>query len=189
MRVISALLLGCTIIASAAARADMPEPYAPYAFLIGEWDVGAECKPASVVARFRWGPNQSYMWYSVSTLRDRTETLHFEGILVYNGVRRTLDMLLTLDPVGGRVQEQGSMHVAADGTVVRDIVAYYAEGARMPPAGEVVGSDGATVRFRQTFKASSPDKVLTSLTRETGEGSVPTFPGSENLVMTRRTPG
>ena len=78
--------------------------------------------------------------------------------------------------------------VAPDGTVVRDVTAYYSEGLR--PIGQLpAGPRGATARFRQTFKAAGPDRVLTAVMREDGRRWVATFPGSDHLVMTRRPKG
>ncbi len=57
-------------------------PYGPYAFLIGEWNVGPDEGGPAAVARFRWGPGRSYIWYSVSTLANGTEQPHFEGLLL-----------------------------------------------------------------------------------------------------------
>lgn len=166
------LILGCT---ATAAEADslQPGPYAPYAFLIGEWNVGPENAQAAFVARFRWGPNQSYIWHSVSLLRDGTEVPHFEGMLVWNAAHRNLDMLLALGLSGGGAQEQGTVSIDSDGAVVRNITAY--------------GSDGARAHFRQTFKSIGPDTIVTSVMRETREGWVASFPGSERLLMKRRS--
>ena len=162
-------------------------PYAPYAFLIGEWLVAPEAGgPAGTVVRFRWGPGHSYMWYSASLLMGRAERPHFEGILMWNGVHRNLDMLMSLDLNGGRVQEQGTVSLAADGTVVREITAYYSEGVGMITTGKRAGAEGGVAHFRQTFKAESADRVLTSLMRESDAGWVPTFPGSDRLAMNRR---
>jgi hypothetical protein len=98
---------------------------------------------------------------------------HFEGILVWNGVRRNLDMLLSLDLNGGRIQEQGTISIAPDGTVTREVTAYYSEGVQ--PIGQ-----------RQTFKSAGRDRIITSVMREAKGGWVATFPGSERLVMTRK---
>jgi hypothetical protein len=117
------------------------------------------------------------------------ERPHFEGLLMWNGVHRNLDMLLSLDLEGGRVQEQGTVSITPDGTVVRDITAYYSEGAGMVTTGRRAGPDGGVARFRQTFKAQSADRVVTSLLRESGDGWAPTFPGSDHLVMIRRDRG
>jgi hypothetical protein len=41
--------------------------------------------------------------------------------------------------------------------------------------------------FRQTYRPDGTDKFLTSVMRETNDGSwIATFPGSEKLVMKRR---
>jgi hypothetical protein len=172
--------------AAAQASAATPSPYAPYEFLIGEWDIGAEAGgPAVARALFRWGPGNSYIWYAGSLLVNGVEEPHFEGLLVWNGVRRNLDMLLSLDLHGGRTQEQGIVSIDADGRVVREITAIYSEGARpigQPPA----PPQGATARFRQTFRKVGPDRIATEVLRDAGGRWVATFPGSDRLVMTRR---
>lgn len=150
--------------------------YDPYRFLIGTWDVASEGRPAVAVAYFRWGPGESYIWHSMALLEGGEEKPHFEGMLVWNGARRDLDMLFVLDPLeGGGPQEAGRVSIDDDGTVVRHVT--------------VTGASGATAHFRQTYKAVGPDRVLTALLRETQDGWVPTFPASDHLVMTRRSQG
>jgi hypothetical protein len=186
-------LLAVSLLVSATARAQAPAAgsYAPYAFLIGEWDVSSESGgPAAAVTRFRWGPNRSYMWFATSVVANGAEQPHFEGFLMWNGVRKNLDMLVAMDLQRGLVQERGVVSLALDGTVVRDITASYSEGAPLPPRGQTVaGPEGATVHFRQTFKAVSPNRILTTVMRESEHAWVPTFPGSDHLVMARRPTG
>ena len=162
--------------------------YAQYEALIGIWDVTArDGGPSFAVQRFTWGPGHSYIWYAGSFMgRDGKEEPHFEGMLVWNGVHKNLDMLLTMDLKSGRAQEQGSFSVAPDGTIVREITGVFSEG--VTPMGEgKVGPDGMSKHFRQTYKPDGADRFLTSVMRETNEGSwVATFPGSENLIMKRR---
>lgn len=161
--------------------------YAPYAFLVGEWEVTpAGSRLPQAVTRFKWGPGESYLMLETSLIIDGKEEPHFEGMLIWNGVRKNLDMLLALDLEGGRVQEQGVVFVEPDGTVVRDITAYYSEGVRRMGDTEAVGPEGATAKFRQTFESTGPDTILTSLMRQTERGWVATFPGSDRAVMTRR---
>jgi hypothetical protein len=185
LSLVTLLSIAC---ATRAARAQSPgiSVYAPYAFLIGEWDVGPEGGPPMGVMRLRWGPNQSYIWYSMSLLDGGKEEPHFEGLLMWNGVHRNLDMLIALDLSGGRGQEQGVVRVEDDGTVVRDITAYYSQGAGAPSTGAIAGPAGATARFRQTYRAEGPGRVVTTVMRETANGWIATFPGSDHLVMTRR---
>ncbi|HEX7252304.1 MAG TPA: hypothetical protein VF376_05425 [Thermoanaerobaculia bacterium] len=170
----------------AAAEAPSARPYAPFEFLIGEWAISAESGgPALGIARFRWGPNQSYIWYSSSFLVNGSERPHFEGLLVWNGVHKNLDMLIAMDLERGLAQETGVMSVDPDGTVVREITASFSEGTH--PIGQpVVGPEGATARFRQTFRQAGTDKVLTRVMRQAGKDWVATFPGSDRLLMTRR---
>lgn len=188
---VSTLLLFAALSASgtappAADGPSAPSPYAPYRFLIGEWNIAPESGgPPVGIARLRWGPNQSYVWYSSSFLVDGKERPHFEGLLVWNGIHRNLDMLISMDLERGLVQEQGTVSVDPDGVVTREITATYSEGARplgQPPA----GSGGSLARFRQTFKPAGPDRVLTTVLRDSGQGWIATFPGSDHLVMIRR---
>jgi hypothetical protein len=165
--------------------ADSSSVYAPYTFLIGEWDVRTGAAEPTAVARFSWGGGRSYILFATSLLLRGREEPHFEGMLMWNGVSRQLDMLLALDLKDGRVQEQGRMYVQTDGVVVREITAYYGEGARAPD-GRVVDAKGATAKFRQTFKPLASGSIETSLMRETPHGWTPTFPGSNKAVMTRR---
>jgi len=160
--------------------------YAPYEFLIGEWDVAAEGAPPVAVTRFSWGPGKSYIWFATSLIDKGIEVPHFEGLLMWNGVRKHLDMLVTLDLSGGRSQEQGDLSIEPDGTVVRRITAYFSEGLRSAD-GAVVGPGGATAKFRQTFKPQGPNAMVTTVTRETSAGWVPSFPGSDRLLMKRRS--
>src|SRR5688500_13795931 len=153
-------------------------PYAPFETLLGEWDVAPEGGQPMAVERFRWGLGGSYIWYGVSLLGPQGEQPHFEGMLVWNGVERTLDTLVSLHSPGGVVLERGTLAVTPNGTFVRDITAYYSEGAGVP-GGEEAGPGGATVRFRQTFRTMAPGRMLTSTLCESKEGWVPTFPGFE----------
>ena len=163
-----------------------PSVYAAYAFLIGDWDLAAESGgPAMGEATLRWGPNRSYIWYASSFREGDRLVPHFEGLLVWNGVRKDLDMLIAMDLNGGRVQERGSVSTESDGTVVRDITATYSEGVQ-PLGLPVAGPEGTSAHFRQTFRADGPHRVLTSALREEGGKWVPTFPGSDHLVMARR---
>ena len=162
--------------------------YAQYKALIGTWDVTApDGGPSFAVQRFTWGPGHSYIWCAGSFIGPGgKEDPHFEGMLVWNGVHKNLDMLLTMDLKSGRAQEQGTFNVAPDGTIVREITGVFSEG--VAPIGEAkVGPDGMSKHFRQTYRPDGTDKFLTSVMRETNDGSwVATFPGSEKLVMKRR---
>src|SRR6185295_15444670 len=116
--------------------------YAPYAFLIGEWDVKSESDgPVVAVQRVRWGPNRSYMWYAVALLSNGKEEPHLEGILMWNGVHKNLDMLFAIDLQSGRSQEQGTLAVSKDGSLVREITAVHSEGVPTS-AGKSIGPDG-----------------------------------------------
>jgi hypothetical protein len=159
--------------------------YAPYAFLIGEWSVGPEGGTAVGIARFKWGPNHSYIWCSQSLLAGGQEEPHFEGMLLWNGVHKNLDMLVAIDLHYGLAQEQGTLTAAADGTLTRDITAVFSAGVQ-PLGMAVAGPEGTTAHFRQTFRATGDRTVATSVMRETDKGWTATFPGSDRMVMTRR---
>ena len=180
------LLIVARAAATAPAVAPSASPYAPYAFLVGQWDVAPEAGgPPLGGALFRWGPKESYIWWTETIAAGGREVPHFEGLLMWNGVQKNLDVLIALDLEGGRVQEKGVLRVEPDGSLVRDIVASYSEGVR-PMGQPVAGPAGATARFRQIFRPDGPDRVKTQVLRESKDGWVATFPGSDRLVMTRR---
>jgi hypothetical protein len=161
-------------------------PFGPYEFLIGDWDVKSQADGVPMaVQRVRWGPNRSYIWYAVALLSDGREEPHLEGMLVWNGVHKNLDMLFVMDLKSGRMQEQGTISVEADGSLVRNITAVYSPGVQAMTG--PVGAAGATARFRQTYKQVAPDKIQTSAMRQTERGWVATFPGSDRLLMIRRS--
>jgi hypothetical protein len=174
-----------------AQEAPVPKAYEPYAFLIGKWDIGPEGRTPVAITQFRWGPKKTYIWYSGGLLANGKEQPNFEGLLVWNGVRHNLDMLLVLDlNTGDLVQEQGSVSVEADGSVVRDITVYYSEGNALPPDWKrAAGPEGATARFRHSFKQIGPGRVRTSIMRKTDDGWVPSFRGSDALIMVKRSDG
>ena len=174
MNWLTALAATLFLLLAAAPAQTAQGPYAPYEFLIGEWDIAREGAPPMMVARFRWGLNRSYIWHAAALLKPQGEEPHFEGVLMWNGVSKNLDMLLMLDlSERASAQERGALSIEPDGTIVRDIVASYAS--------------GTTQHFRQTYRRLAPDKVETTVMRETPQGWVPTFPGSERLIMTRRS--
>lgn len=167
------------------ARADGDSPYAPYSALIGSWDVSREGSAPTMVSHFRWGPGKSYIWYATSFLDAGKEAPHFEGMLMWNGAAKNLDMLVALDLNGGRVQEQGTLTAKADGSIVRDIVATYSAGVGLRN-GTTAGPEGATAQFRQTYTPLGADKLQTSVMQKTPSGWAPSFPGSDKLIMVRR---
>ncbi len=164
--------------------------YAPYQPLIGEWDIvprGGD--PVSAQSRFCWGTGQSYIWFATSIAVNGRQQPHFEGMLVWNGANRNLEMLLSIDLGGGQALERGVLNIAPDGSFVREIVAVYGEGQRLPDGSGRAPAVGATVNFRQTFRALDANRMETSLMRRTPSGWVPTFPGSDRLEMVRRAVG
>ena len=187
---VAAICLGWTSGAAAheirTDKAPAGSPYAPYEFLVGDWGLTTKGSSEPIVTlRFKWGPNKSYLTYSAILLVKSVEQPHFEGMLVWNGVHKNLDMLLTIDMRRGLAQEQGTVSIGPDGVVVRDITAVYSAGAQQP--GEpVVGPDGATQRYRQTFRKVDANHVETNALREGAHGWAATFPGSEALLMTRK---
>ena len=176
-RRIAIVVLAIVISAVGAAGEPVPVHYQPYEILIGDWSVGPTEGPPMAVSRFSWGTGRSYIWFTTSLMQDGKEEPHFEGMLLWNGVEKYLDMLLTIDVNGGSAQEQGTFRIQKDGSFVREITAISTgEGER--PAGKN--------HFRQTFTPQGRNKMLTSIMRETKGGWVATFPGSDHMVMTRR---
>jgi hypothetical protein len=183
------LVLFALICAAHAQSTSKPSVYAPFEFLIGEWEVvspGLEKSHGTPVAvtTFKWGTNRSYIWFSTSLVQNGKLEPHFEGMLLWNGARKNLDMLVALDLNGGRAQEQGDFIIEPDGTVVRRITLYTTEST---------GSDGKVVpatsgTFRQTFKQQDANTLVTTIMRQQKDGTwVASFPGSERLLMKRRT--
>ena len=178
MRYAAFLVIGYIMLATATAADEaraVRSNYEPYQFLIGDWD-SAGTGGGQIHQSFRWGPDQSYISYTtfVRPKSDAPEKVHFDGIMVWNAAHRTLDYLFVLEP-GSGAQEQGTVHSEADGTIVRDVA--------------LTGGNGTSGRFRQTFRQTGPDNAVTSLMRQTASGWEPTFPGSDNLLMTRRRAG
>ena len=154
-------------------RDTVPAAYEPLAPLIGEWEVSAPGAAPAFVEKFSWGPKRSYVWVEVRLLSTPgDEHLHFEGLVVFNASTRRFDYLFVVEP-GSLTQERGEFRVEVDGTIVRDVA--------------LIAASGETANFRQTFKSLSPGNFRTTLMRETAGGWVPTFPGSDNLTMVRRT--
>ena len=156
-----------------------PSLYAPYEPLIGTWAIAKANGSPVGVSRFNWGTGRSYIWFATALTDNGREVPHFEGMLVWNGVNRNLDMLVSIDLEGGRAQESGTLAVAPDG-FVREHVATFT------PAD---GRPASRVNFRQTYRLDGRDRIVTSVLRQTPTGWAPAFPGSDNLVMTRRPDG
>lgn len=157
----------------APAPAAAANPYTPYEFLIGDWESNEQM--GAFVQRFSWGPRNSYIRYATSLLgaNGAPEHLHFEGIAIYNGANHNLDFLVVVEP-GSYGQEQGTIHAEPDGTIVREVT--------------LTNSDGRVEHFRQTYRATGANTAITTLMRQAADGSwSPNFPGSENIVMRRRS--
>jgi hypothetical protein len=182
----SACLAAFILATGSAAHAAPTNPYGDYAALIGEWDVSAESGgPPVAVSRFKWGPNHAYIWASQTILMNGKEYPHFEGVMLWNGVDRRLDLLVEADLNSGLAEEKGVFRTDGQGGWVREIDTAFSEGAR-PLGLPAPGPEGVTVHFRQTLTPQSPDRILTSVMRQTGTGWTPTFPGGDHLIMTRR---
>jgi hypothetical protein len=188
MSIVRAFLVGASLALSAACttaiaqqpspqptmqrQASVASPYGAMSFLIGEWDTSDASGRAFAVQRFRWGANQSYIWFATSTLTGDHEAIHFEGMFVWNFANNNADFLVVLEPGSGS-QERGTLHAEADGLIVRDVLATDAR--------------GHTQTFRQTFRRTGENTAVTSLMRRKADGTwEPNFPGSDNLIMTRR---
>ncbi len=174
------------VLGGSVAHAAPANPYGDYAALIGDWDVSAEAGgPPVAVSHFRWGPNHSYIWASQGILMNGKEYPHFEGVMIWNGVDKHLDLLVEADLNAGVAEEKGVFRTDGQGGWVREIVTAFAEGAR-PMGLPAPGPEGVLVHFRQTLTPDGPDRIKTSVMRQTDSGFTATFPGSDHLVMTRR---
>ena len=160
-------------------------PYAPFESLIGVWEVSDGAGgPPFAIHRFRWSPSRSYILHSGSILINGAEQPQFEGMLMWNGVERRLDVLISTDLRYGLSQQQGSIRIGEDGVFVREIQGIFSPGVSRgsdPPAGQ----RGAIQDFRQTYRVTEPGRMLTSVMRHAGERWEPTHPGSESWVMVR----
>ena len=147
------------------------QSYQPFEWLIGDWDsMGAPNE--TIRQRLGFGPDRAYITNSTYIGRvGGTEQLHFEGIMVWNGKTKMLDYVFAVAP-GSGIQEKGTIRVEADGLVVREV--------------ELTDAKGAVTHFRQTFRSTGKDSAVTSLMRQGASGWQPNFPGSDNIVMTRR---
>lgn len=182
LRGVAALGCGPALAQGAATPADnvrveppapIADPYTAYEFLIGDWYSRPSGQAGVAIHQnFRWGTRRSSIYYTTSTsLNGAPETVHFEGMLVWNGATHNLDYVIAVEP-GSGVQERGALHVEPDGSVVRDVT--------------MTRANGQVGHFRQTFRRTGPDRVTTSLMRQTATGWEPNFPGSDNIAMTRR---
>jgi hypothetical protein len=143
--------------------------YAPYAFLIGEWDsqVSGLHGGATIRQLFRWGPDHTYIEASAYVHpHGQREQLHFEGIMTWNQARQNLDFLFMHEPGSGG-QEAGIIRIR-----------------------EITETDGhgAIGRERQTWRRISDNTAETSMLHQNADGSwAPNFPGADHLAMTRRS--
>lgn len=151
---------------------EIPNPYTAYEFLIGDWDTKPSGGPDMAIhQQFRWGPKKSYITYTTYTAEaGKPESIHFEGMMVWNAATKNVDYLIAAEP-GSGAQEKGELHVEDDGAIVREVTMTHA--------------DGSVAHFRQTFRRTAQG-AMTSLMRQTSNGWEPNFPGSEKLDMSRR---
>ena len=169
-----ALLGACLALLTAGrAVAEAPAAHEVLAPLVGEWNVGPPGAATAFIERFSWGPERAYIWSSVTLLgASGEERPHLEGLIIWNAAKRRFDYLFALEP-GSLNQEQGEFYLDENGVIVREVV--------------LTGADGSIGRFRQTFRAMGDGRFETSLMRQTADGWSPSFPGSERLLMVRRT--
>ncbi|HEU0224553.1 MAG TPA: hypothetical protein VFR29_03895 [Steroidobacteraceae bacterium] len=169
---LAVLMLNLSVHPMAALRAEPSPAFATLVPLIGQWNVGPEGGATAFIQRFVWGPKEAYVWVQVVlVLASGDERLHFEGPILWNGATKRYDYLFAVEP-GSLAQERGEMYATEGGEIVRDVV--------------LTAADGTTSRFRQTFHPMDDGRFVTTLMRQTADGWVPTFPGSERLIMMRR---
>lgn len=173
--IVASLALILLAVPALAAEPPVPAHYAPYAVLAGDWDVVNASGERFGVASFRWGPGRSYLWHSIAMVQGDREVPHLEGLLMWNGETKKLDLLFALDLRGGTVQEQGTMSVEPDGTIVRSHVA--------------IDGTGRKSAFRQTYRVEAPGRIATAILRQSGSEWVATFPGSDRMRFVSRGAG
>jgi len=179
----AALVLAATSPATAheikTSKAATSNPYAPYAFLVGDWNVSASARAAPFVTlRFHWAPHHAYLQYGAYIGQEP----HFEGMMMWNGAHHNLDALIAMDMERGLVQELGTVAMI-DGAAVRDSIATYSEG--VSAGGPLAGPSGATNRTRQTMRPVDADHIDLSFEIKTPSGWKPAMPGGDHLLMTR----
>ena len=175
--------LGCAVPAAAheihVGKDAAANPYAPYAFLIGDWGVGDAAGGAPFVTlRFHWAAHHAYIQCGAYIGQES----HFEGVMMWNGVHRNLDALIAMDMEHGLVQESGTMTIV-DGAAIRESVATYSQG--VSAGGPLAGPAGATNRTRQTMRPIDADHIAVAFEIATPTGWKPLMPGGDHLVMTR----
>ena len=155
------------------------DPYAPYAFIVGDWAVSKASGGAPFVTlKARWATNHAYILYGAYI----AEHPHFEGMLMWNGVHHNLDTLIATDMDHGLAQEAGTMTIV-DGTAVSQSIASYSAG--VSAGGSPAGPNGNSNRTRQTMKPIDADHIALSFEVETRDGWKPMVPGGDHLLMTR----
>jgi hypothetical protein len=153
--------------APAPAASTQADPYAPFDWLIGDWNAEGGLREL-----ITYGPNRSYIRFSAFIpAKDEPQHLHFEGIAVWNAKTRMLDYLFAVEP-GSGIQENGTYRVEPDGSIIREV--------------ELIDAKGKSGIFRQTFHQTGPDSAITTVMRQTATGWEPTFPGGERIELKRR---
>lgn len=159
-------------------KAAAADPYAPYAFLVGDWNVSDASGGAPFVRiRFSWSKHRAYILYGGYIGQEP----HFEGVMMWNGAHHNLDALVSMDMEHGLVQEKGSVSIV-NGAAVRESVATYSEG--VSSGGPLAGAGGATSRTRQTMRPIDADHIALSFEVRTSSGWKPLMPGGDHLLMT-----
>lgn len=163
--------IGVLLAAPAAAQqqsaAAAASPYAPYDWLIGDWQ-----SEGGLRELITYGTKQSYLRFQAFfPTKEEPQHLHFEGIALWNAKTKRLDYLFAVEP-GSGVQENGTYRVEAEGTIIREV--------------ELIDASGKAGTFRQTFRRTGTNTAITSVMRQTATGWEPTFPGGERIELTRR---
>ena len=154
-------------------------PYAPYEFLIGDWNVAAAAgRPAFVTLRFHWGDNHAYIWYGAYL----GQQPHFEGMMMWNGAHHNLDTLISMDMEHGLVQDLGTLSIL-NGVAIGESTETFSEGVGTD--GPLAGAKGKTSHTRQAMRPIDADHIALSFEIATPTGWKPAIPGGDHLLMTR----
>jgi hypothetical protein len=154
-------------------------PYGPYSFLIGDWNVSTEPGAQPLVRlKFEWGPNHAYIHCGAYI----GAAPHFEGMMMWNGVHHDLDVLLATDMERGLAQEAGTATIK-DGGLVQETLATYSAG--VSGGGAIAGPNGSTQKMRETMHPIDSNHIQVSFEVQTPAGWKPLMPGADHLLMTR----
>ena len=174
----------------ASVRERTTDPYAPLRFLIGTWESRYKGELAAT-QQFEFGIEDAAIYWSGDRYIGGQRRPSFEGIAILNSVTNEYEYLVSLGTAAGTagdtILEKGRFLPLEDGSIRREIFVFYPEGTKLPPTGQRLAGPGGYVReYRQWFSSIDENTIETKIVYLNEQGDwVPSFPGSERLVLTR----